>query len=152
MEPVLYATTKSIVTQLHPDASFSLEQYKGEFNVRGRHTEVKVDVNKQIVMIYSSIPGFTVTGKDLVKKLVRFIARVNELLYFGNLEYNFETGEVRYKTSQIFQGVTSPDNSIRFLLDQHKDNFPQLANGLDEIQRISQSDAIVVANRCFSQT
>jgi hypothetical protein len=154
MEPVLFTTTKLMVERMHPDSSpsFFPEQYKGEFNLEGRHTEVKVDVQKNIVMIYSSIPGLFVTGKDQIKRLVKFMARVNELLYFGSLEYNFETGTVRYKTSQIFQGVASPENSIRFLLEQHVENFPKLAEGLQDLVRNPQADPMSIANTKFPPT
>lgn len=154
MEPTLFSATRSIVERTHPEASpiFFPEQYKGEFNLPGRHTEVKVDIQRHIVVIYSNVPELRVTGKENTKRLVRFMARVNELLYFGNLEYNFETGEVRYKTSQIFQGIASPDNSIRFLLEQHRENFPKLAEGLEELQRSSQIDPVVIANAKFPPT
>lgn len=154
MEPTLFSATRSIVERMYPEASpnFFPEQYKGEFNLAGRHTEVRVDVQKHIVVIYSNVPGFTITGKDPTKRLVRFMARVNEMLYFGNLEYNFETGEVRYKTSQIFQGIANPENSIRFLLEQHKENFPKLAEGLDELLRNTQADPVTIANAKFPPT
>ena len=154
MEPPLYTTTKLMVERMHSDCSprFFPEQYKGEFNLEGRDTEVKVDVQKYIVMIYSSVPRLTISGKDQIKRLVKFMARVNELLYFGSLEYNFETAKVRYKTSQIFQGVTSPENSIRFLLEQHVENFPKLAEGLQELVRNQQADPMAIANAKFPPT
>lgn len=147
MEATLYAKTREAVVEhlqensaqfLGLQQNFQDSQNKIDFSLQmpgglERRTEVKVDVQKQIVMVYSSVVGLQITGKETIKRLVRFMARANESLYFGNLEYNFETAETRYKTSQIFQGITEPKQSIRFLLQQHVDNFPRLAVALKSL-------------------
>jgi len=150
MEPnfQLYTTTREIVERTCSEGfpKFYDEQYKVEFDLEDRHSEVKVDINKQIVMIYSYILGYRVTGKDSIKRLLKYISKVNELLYTGNLEYNFESGEVRYKTSQLFLPSQDPANLIQFLLEQHKANFLKLAAGLKELTSSKEANPIDLAN------
>ena len=155
MEGSLFTTTKELLLEhLRPiEPKFLDPECKAEFFVpdqHGRKTEVKVDLQKQIVMVYSSIPNFQISGKEKIKRLVKFMAKVNEQLYFGNLEFNFETAETRYKTSQIFQGISDPRNSIRFLLQQHADNFPRLSTALKRLIEEPTLDPIVLAQEAVA--
>ena len=149
MEQQLFTTAKDIVLRTYPETKCFAELYTCQFDIEGRHTLVKVDIHKQIVMIYSYLPDYYVTGKDPIKRLVKFIARINELLYIGNLEYNSESGEVRYKTSQIMLRIQDPSSIIQFLLEQHKNHFEKLARGLKEL-RNKASDPTMLANQLFS--
>jgi hypothetical protein len=150
MEGRLYITAKDIVERMFQEASpkFFDELYKGEFGFEGRHTEVFVNIQKEIFVIYSYIPGFSVTGKDPIRRLLKFMTKVNEFLYTGNLEYNFETGEVRYKTSQIMLRIQNPASVIQFLLEQHQENFSKLSEKLKMLID-PQSDPVKLAAMCL---
>ena len=147
----LYIAAKDIVERMYQEASlkFDDELYKGEVNLAGRHTEVIVNIQKEILVICSYIPGFSVTGKDKIVRLVKFMNKVNELLYTGNLEYNSNTSEVRYKTSQIMRRIQNPASVIQFLLEQHAENFSKLSEKLQMLQGDPQSDPAKLAAMCL---
>lgn len=148
MELQLYTTARSIVERTYSDClpTFIDEQCKVEFDIEDRHVEVKVDISKQIVTMYSYISSLRFTGKDSIKQILKFISKVNELLYTGNLEYNFDSGEVRFKTSQLFLRSQDPTHLIEFLLEQHNANFLKLAAGMKKLASNKEINPVELAN------
>ena len=61
-------------------------------------------MQRRLVIIYSDDPNLRVKVENKIKAL-RFLARANELLVFGNIEMNFEEYNFRFKTIQDFQGI-----------------------------------------------
>lgn len=105
---------------------------------------ITIDTRRFRLLIYSQNPDIRPTTDLAKQKLIPFLARVNELLLFGNLEMNYETGEIRFKTSQMYLEDGDATGLIRFMLEQHSLIFPHICAGVNELLTTDQDPLSIV--------
>jgi len=84
-----------------------------------------VEHQRNLVVIYSWNAQFRVEDAKKNDFLI-FIAKANEVLSFGNIEMNIDTGVIRYKTSQAFPKFTNARQVIQYMKELHEKTFPKI--------------------------
>ena len=110
--------------------------------------KIVVDCKRYLVIIYSTDKNAKVDGDDLKKLALRFITKANDLLSFGNIEMNYETGEFRFKTSQSLPGVADARAVIQYMLETQDLVLVNLIKGVEKLNA-RQDDAVELAEQFF---
>ncbi|CAG9326249.1 unnamed protein product [Blepharisma stoltei] len=98
----------------------------GAQGAQGLTRKITIEPKRSLVTIYSQNRNTRALTEDQKKYSLMFISKANELISFGNIEMNYDSGEFRYKTSQAFPGVRDPKPIIGFMLEMHNNIFPKL--------------------------
>lgn len=112
---------------------------------------ITIDTRRSRLVIYSQNPDIRPTSEPAKQKLIPFLARVNELLLFGNLEMNYDSGEIRFKTSQMYLEDGDATGLIRFMLEQHSLVFPHICAGVNELLTTDQ-DPLTIVDRLLPRS
>lgn len=104
-----------------------------QINVEGATRKFIIESKRNLVLIHSQ-GRYMIAKDDTVKKnCLKFMAKTNESLFFGNIEMNYDSGEFRFKTSQAFPGVRDARPVIAFMLEQQNINFTKLCEVLPRL-------------------
>ncbi|CAG9327325.1 unnamed protein product [Blepharisma stoltei] len=89
---------------------------------------LRIDLSRYLVLLYSQ---FTIRCEPELSQAeqfqcLRFLARVNERIEYGNFEMNYNERLFRYKTSQSFPGVRDASPAIAYMATLHEKLIRQL--------------------------
>lgn len=92
-------------------------------------------------------------SKILQNQLVEFITRANFNLVFGNFEYDYESGRIRFKSSIDFSNVDLTEILMRNAIQSTMDVVEQYADLLLEVLRgnMTALQAILEAEKAFHE-
>ncbi len=103
---------------------------------------LSVEENDKRVIFYSLL-SFNVP-KERMLTFAEFIIRLNSIIFFGNFEMDFEDGQIRFKTSLIYEDCKLTNDVMKHIIDGnititniHFNTFEELMK-----EKISLKDAI----------
>lgn len=113
------------------------------------HRRIIIEPQKNLLLIYSEDSNLKVSSEPNKRKSLEFIAKANELLNFGNIELNYDTGEFRIKTSQALPGVQDARPIIRYMLEVQEYSFQALVSAVKQLNSTEGESPFDIANKLF---
>jgi hypothetical protein len=92
--------------------------------------QIKLDVGRSYLAVYTYDQQLRSERRENIDKLLQFVASINEGLSLTGLDYNLETTEFRYKSSQCFPKGVDFEPVLRFFYDLHDKHLPFLVHNI----------------------